>query len=141
MLEREDLGLGAREIDQPEAAVIGGYRFPPVIRPYDQEGRAFPERDPGSGASPPIPAFEGRHARFEDARVPMHPTLTADIVCRRCGAEEGVFVVLRSSCPSQKQGSCPPGSERGTTYECRTCVERSALESWMNKVLLWPVGN
>jgi hypothetical protein len=82
-----------------------------------------------------------------------YPTLTADpqrdpernkgagkgagIVCRTCGAEEGVFVVLRSSCPSQKQGSCPPGSESGTTYECQACVDQScltvdeALDSWL----------
>lgn len=51
--------------------------------------------------------------------------LIATIVCRTCGAEEGVFIVLRS--------------EDGTTYECRACDDQrchvvESCDSWIRRL-------
>jgi hypothetical protein len=67
-----------------------------------------------------------------------YPTLTADpqrdkgagIVCRICGAEEGVFIVLRSR------------SE--TTYECEGCADQRPLSEappWLRAMLRAPPWN
>jgi hypothetical protein len=51
----------------------------------------------------------------------------ADIVCRTCGAEEGVFLVLRA--------------ESETAYECQACADQRRLgreaDAWMRRLLLF----